>query len=47
LAEGRRIERPWLITTPWFSGVASSTRVFNESNSGIQASGLYWRREYV
>jgi hypothetical protein len=20
LAEGRRIERPWLITMPWFSG---------------------------
>jgi hypothetical protein len=39
LAEGRRIERPWLITMPWFSGpvaghsaVPSSWRRVRESN---------------
>ena len=43
LAEGRRIERPWLITMPWFSGpVAGHSAVPSAvaESAGVEPASL-------
>ncbi len=44
LAEGRRIERPWLITMPWFSGpVAGHSAVPSAmaESTGVEPVSLF------